>query len=481
MKGWTTLLKGNLILKLLTLVLFAIIARLFETEEIVIYALIPSLSIVFVSLSGFGILTVCEKYVPTCNDSLKSELILGAVLLQSLGLLVLGSVFYCSFDYWVSKGFMPADWANYKSLVCLSIFLFALNNVQLIILNILGKFRRVNNVRILFESLNKILPITAVLLFDGDVIVMYLAAQVLTFVVSINYIRQEVSFTGVSLKPILKKIAQYPYLYIESVFNAFRNVGDNLVVSAVLGDSALSIYYVLKRAAEQIEPLGSAILKASAPHFSKLKNVEVEERNKTINTTLEAYAYGCFQTGILYAPVCVVVLYLVAGQQYVDHYASSILLVVHYALLICTSMALKVVLNFSNAMYRFVYVSVSFLMFCAVFVFLLSDYGVLGAAASLVLVDIFMLAILGGWLLSLGVKMMHWIGLVAFEVVILSVVLGLVRDVHVGISYEFFMSFLLLSIVCASLVWFCTTKYIKRTIELKLRNLVGRAFCRIKG
>lgn len=481
MNGWTTLLKGNLILKAMSLVLFAIIARLFDASEIVVYALIPSLSIVFVSVSGFGILTVCEKYVPTCSDPQRSELVLGAFLLQLIGLIALVAFFFYTFDYWISKGIMPAKWQEMRGLVCLSIFLFALSNVQLTLLNILGKFAYVNKIRIVFESFNKFLPIVSVLVLGGGVLPMYFFAQLIAFLLAMNYLRHEVSIGLVSLKPILAKLFQYPYLYVESIFNAFRNVGDNLVVSAVLGEAQLSIYYVLKRAAEQIEPLGSAILKASVPHFSKLKSVARAERLQSINLTLEKYGYGCFQTGLLYVPVCVVVLYLVAGQQYINDYAASILLVIHYALLICTSMALKVVLNFSKAVYRVFYIGISFLLFCGIFVFWLKDFGVLGASASLVLVDVFMLSVLGAWLLGLGVRMIRWIGLLTLEIAILVSVLFWISGTEAGFSVEFLYRFILLIITCMSLVWFCTTKDIKSSVEARLRSLLNRLNLAVKS
>lgn len=423
LNGWTTLLKGNLLIKILALLFFAFIARLFSASEVVIYALIPSISILLASLSGFGLSTLSEKYGPSLSEPERSSYLVGALSIQLLGLAVAIGISFLMFGYWAKALSIPADWISRKVILHLSLFLYGATYLAVTYLNILGSYSSVNTVRLVLEILNKIIPIIFYFLSFASVLEGYLIAQVIAFILAFIKLKGTIKTLSINLKPVFSLLRKYPSLYFESIFNSLRTMGDNIIVSFVLGEILLSQYFIFKRISEQLEPIGNALVQSSIQSFSKIRTLSSIDRIAALDTILRSYAFSFMQLSFIYAPVCLILVYILAGKEYVQYANIAGLLAIHFAFNVTFSMQMKIVLNFFRPVYRLVLSASSFGIYIFLLLTVFNGIGLWGAALSLLCSDVLMLMVSTILMKRVGVENRRRVASIILQALGLSVIL----------------------------------------------------------
>lgn len=457
MVGWQKILKGNLIVKAIALVAFSLMARYFNASEIAYYALIPAITLLIYAVSGLGLPALLEKYAPAMEAEERSTLILSAGGVQlAIGGLLCIAVFLI-FEPVASFMSMPAGWGDLKALICLAFFVSLSCKILLNALICTGDFTSYTRVFVVLESLTKILPLLAFGLLDGAILIAYLVALVISAGYGFYVYFRTLPHFNVDFYKLFALLRQYPWLYVESIFNSLRMAGDTLLVSIFLGEENLSIYYIIKRVAEQIAPLASAIVRSSTHYLSVLRNAPVSVRNKELQIKLDGVLTLFMLVVALYSIVSLPLTLVMAGSAYESYMVLSGLLVFHYGLFTTLSLLLKVLLNFGSHVHRFLFSLSQFCIFILLFVFVFKAFGVWGLAFSLLISDLVILLGVVWVLRSLGIILHKGIfrayGLIALAVGGLILLSRLPKFFPV-VSWESIGSYSVVWFVFLAIAWF---------------------------
>lgn len=385
MKGYNTLLLGSVASKVLTLVVFIILARSLKPEELALIALFPSVAMVVFSAATMGIVTSMEREIPKLlllkRD--RAEVILSDCIKVIL-FLILISLFVICFSFPVFY-----DLVDNKELYILGgyflipVCMFMVLHMTSIIFKLEGELSLYWVVRFLSDIVAKICAVVAYW-FDSSLGALFVGLFIgyLPFVLcSLFFLIKKALVRSEGVIHSFKEIEVSYIYYVESLFNTARIYGDPIIISFVLNPVMVGAYYVVKRVPDQMETLFQPIQTMVTTLFSR-EFSKGDESFRGFVFDVSAVGEFFIYVGVTIALLAPVLLYVVGGALYFEFVISAVFLCISLSGLHVNSILGRVVL-FVGAKYSRLFLSLSqFFVFIVLALPMSESWGIDGYAGA---------------------------------------------------------------------------------------------------
>jgi O-antigen/teichoic acid export membrane protein len=432
MNQLSTLFIINISGKVVTLIVFAALARMISATHLAYVALIPALAPVILSLFGFGVNTLMERDVPrklALNAESSYQLMRAGFLLNILSIIlvvILGALFV---GYWA-----PIVLGEYDYDIT-SIHWFLLPIATYMLLQITGLFLLLEGKAAQFGLLKvfgDIFAKTAVL------VLYFLQPSEMAVIIGLTIGQLPFILYGLWLQrawllhkeyvPLRRVVSQALPFYLESNFNAARNQGDSLLVSTFLGPIAMAGYYVAKTVANQLSVFYNPIRSFMTHRLSFQKGHSEEAMNAAFKQVWHISVPVFIWLACAMSAVSPYLIQIVAGERYTSVWPVAILLCLLSCSLALYSLSGRILLLIGSAFERFrvtIIQTVLIVIFSVILVPILESEGIalswlLAAVISLYIVKIRTIRLKFPWP---KLKLFSWSILLTLSMPILSILL----------------------------------------------------------
>jgi len=343
--------------KLITLVLFAALARLLPAQHLAYVALIPVLAPVLISLFGCGVNTLLERDVPQLLAQTPNE---GYALMRSgyitnllsiVLVLVLGYLFVGTWSAFVLNEY---DYnLNIIAWMLVPLTCYMLLKLVGLMLLLDGKAAKYGILTI-YGDISAKVAVLALYLFNPTELSIFIGLAVgqLPFVVY-GIWSQRTWLFHFQHRSFTKLLQNSVPFYIEGNFNETRNHGDSLLVSSLLGPVAMAGYYIAKMVANQLSvffnPISSFMVHRLS--FQKGKGSAAMEAGFKQVWHLSIPIFTWLACAV--AAITPMLIQLIAGAQYTYVWPAAFILCLVACGLALYSFSGRILLLIGNAFERF--------------------------------------------------------------------------------------------------------------------------------
>ncbi len=357
MRDLSKLFSINLIGKIITLVLFSLLAHSLNTIHLAYIALIPALSPTFLSLLGCGVNTLLERDVPRVlsqNQNDGHKMMRAGYLLNLLSI-SLAFIFGISLiNYWV-----PAILNGYSyekttiSWICLPIGTYMLLQTTGLFLLLEGKAPMFGFIRITGDISAKALTLILYMVEPSEMAVFIGLSVGQLPLIAYGIWQQRKWLFSTKLSPIIQLLRNSWPFYLEANFNVLRNQGDNLLVSSLLGPISMAGYYVAKTVANQLSVFFNPVSSLMVHRFSYQQGHGMDSLEQIFKQawclSVPLFVWLSCALGAL-SPLLIE---FIAGSDYMEIWPTALLLCLVSCCLALYSLSSRILLLIGSSFERF--------------------------------------------------------------------------------------------------------------------------------
>jgi O-antigen/teichoic acid export membrane protein len=343
--------------KLLTLALFAVIARVLPAEHLAYVALIPVLAPVLLSLSSFGIATLLERDVPQFLAISPKEayaLMRAGYVIQIFSILLVLSFGYFFVSTWAPIVLSEYDYTpNTIAWMLAPLACYMLVKVTGAMLMLEGKAAKYGMLTI-YGDISAKAAVLGLYLFNPTDLSIFIGLVIgqLPFV-AYGVWSQRAWLCRLQCSPLTKLLYRSLPFYIEGNFNQARNHGDSLLVSSLLGPVAMAGYYIAKMVANQLSVFFNPISSFMVHHLSFQKGKDLAAMEAAFKQVWHLSIPIFIWLACAVAAITPLLIQLIAGEQYIYVWPAAFILCLVACGRALYSFSGRILLLIGNAFERF--------------------------------------------------------------------------------------------------------------------------------
>lgn len=334
-----------------------LLARSLSPVHLAFFGLIEPISFFAIAIFSLGVYTTLEKNVPRLlvADVHKAHAMMRTGLLvvsAAIMLMVTASALFV--EYWVPLLFSKyAFQSETIFLFTLPVTLFMFRWILSANLLVTGSTEAYSKLLIYGGLTANISVLGLYALYPSDVAVFigYSVGQ-LPFLIWALFLQRAWLFKARLYSP-LRLIRESRIYYLEGIFNTFRNAGDSLIVSSLLGPVAMALYFVARTVAGQLnvffQPLTSLIVHRFGMKFGESQRVLEQDFSRVWRLAPAIYIW--FSAS--YAACVPAIVVLLAGETYTGSEITSAMIVFVFLGVGILQLTLRILLIIGTSIERF--------------------------------------------------------------------------------------------------------------------------------
>lgn len=357
MRGFFGLLSINLSGRVVSVLVFAWLARILESEHLAYVGLIPALSGLVLAAFGFGVGTLLERDVPRLlvSDPARADALQrSGFLVASLSIVIMVLVFWVFVDAWT--GLFLADYtfeAGSIRWIALPMAAYMFNEINAWMMIIRRETKAFGILKIYGDIAAKLAVVGLYLWRPSETSVFLgLALGHFPFLVVALWLQRGWLFKAPLFNP-LKLIWESRVFYAEANFTALRDRGDSVLVSSVLGPIAMANYYVAKSVAAQLLVFYSPVTSLIVPVFSSRLGQGKQELALVFRKVWSIAPPLFIWLASSIAAISPVVLALIAGPEYAHNWQTAMILCFVSAAMATHALGTRILLVMGSSHERF--------------------------------------------------------------------------------------------------------------------------------
>jgi O-antigen/teichoic acid export membrane protein len=437
----------NITGKLLTLILFALLARVLPAHHLAYVALIPILAPVMLSLFGCGVNTFLQRDAPQLLAKKPKEcyaLMRTGYVINLFSIVLVASLGYFFVSIWSPIVLSDYDYDVHRItwiLVPLSCYML-LKLVGLMLL-LEGKAAKYGMLTIYGDISAK-----------GAVLVLYvLNPTELSIFIGLAIGQLPFVFYGIWAQRAwifqLKYTAFFTVIrnsipfYLEGNFNAARSNGDSLLVSSLLGPVAMAGYYIAKMVANQLSVFFNPINSFMIHRLSFKKGKDITSMEAAFKQVWRLSIPFFIWLACAVSAISPMLIQLIAGEQYTYVWSTAFILCLVVCGLALYSLSGRILLLIGNSFERFRITLIQVLVI-VIFTFILAPvFSMQGVAIAWFLGVLISLYLVKNRSLCLG---FHWPTFKVFNRALLLTIMMPILSLSSYFYYENMITLLILAI-----------------------------------
>jgi O-antigen/teichoic acid export membrane protein len=386
MKGLLSLLSINVSGKVVSIFVFAFLARALDAEHLAYIGVIPALSGFLLVALSFGVPTLLERDFPQLRvrePERADAMMRAAYLIVFCSLVFMFALLFPFTGAWmplVLGGYdVDPETVRWITLPLATYMFLEMNGSMLITRNEATRF---GIVRVYGDLAAKAGALLFYLSNPSELSVFLgLAAGQLPFCLALFWLNRRWLFRREMASPFAL-IASSGVFYAESVFQMLRSRGDVLLVSSILGPVAVAGYYVAKTVASQLTVLFQPVTSIIIPAFSARYALGPQELSAVFRKVWSIAPPVFVWLASMLAAVSPFLIAVIAGEGYAGTWKTTLILCYVTAAMSIYMIACRVLLIMGSSMERFRVVLLHAALLAGLMLAVRDRFGAEGVAAS---------------------------------------------------------------------------------------------------